>query len=142
MTIPAGETGVAHDTSVSFDSFILQRARQTLGLAEDAPLVLYTAGHHMHELGESQRTELQHADGTSSCLLDTPEWDFAWQGRYTFADPITFGPGDTLWMGCTWDNSPSNQPIIDGAVREPVDVEWGEGTSDEMCLSGFYVTGE
>ena len=142
MTIPAGETGVAHDTSIPFDSVIDQRARRTLGLAEDAPLVLYTGSHHMHELGESQRTELQHADGTSSCLLDTPEWDFAWQGRYTFADPMTFGPGDSLWMGCTWDNSPSNQPIIDGAVREPITVEWGEGTSDEMCLSGFYVTGE
>ena len=48
---------------------------------------------------------------------------------------------DTLWMECTWDNSASNQPIVDGEVQEPVDVAWGEGTSDEMCLSGFYVTG-
>ena len=75
------------------------RTRHTLGLAEDAPLVLYTAGHHMHELGKSQYTEIQHADGSISCLLDTPDWDFAWQGRYTFANPINFGQGDTLWMG-------------------------------------------
>ena len=45
-------------------------------------------------------------------------------------------------MGCTWDNSASNQPIVDGEVKEPVDVAWGAGTSDEMCLSGFYVTGQ
>ena len=142
MTIPAGEEEVSHDTSVAFDSLILGRARTTLGLADDAPLVLYTAGHHMHELGQSQVTELQHADGSTSCLLDTPDWDFAWQGRYTLSDPVTFEPGDTLWMECTWDNSASNQPIVDGEVQEPVDVSWGEGTSDEMCLSGFYVTGE
>ena len=142
MTIPAGEEDVAHDTSVAFDSVIVARARQTLGLAEDAPLVLYTAGHHMHELGKSQYTEIQHADGSNSCLLDTPDWDFAWQGRYTFANPINFGPGDTLWMGCTWDNSASNQPIVDGEVKEPVDVAWGGGTSDDICLSGFYVTGQ
>jgi hypothetical protein len=142
MTIPAGEPDVAHDTSIGFDSIILGRSRRALGLADDAPLVLYTAGHHMHELGKSQYTELQHADGSTSCLLDTPDWDFSWQGRYTFANPVTFGPGDTLWMGCTWDNSASNQPIINGEVKEPKDVEWGEGTSDEMCLSGFYVTGQ
>ena len=140
MTIPAGESNVAHDTSIPFDSILLGRSRQALGLAEDAPLVLYTAGHHMHDLGTAQRTELRHEDGSNTCLLDTPDWDFSWQGRYTFSNPITFGPGDTLWMGCTWDNSASNQPIINGEVKEPVDVEWGESTADEMCLGGFYVT--
>jgi hypothetical protein len=142
MTIPAGEANVAHDTSIAFDSIFLRRARQDLGLAADASLVMYSAGHHMHELGRTQRTELQHADGSNTCLLDTPDWDFSWQGRYMFSNPVTFGPGDSLWMGCTWDNSASNQPIVDGEVREPVDVAWGEGTSDEMCLGGFYATGE
>ena len=141
MTIPAGEKDVAHDTSISFDSILVNRARNTLGLAKDAPLVLYTAGHHMHELGKSQRTELRHTDGGTTCLLDTPNWDFAWQGRYTFTKPIVFGPGDKLWMGCTWDNTASNQPIINGKVKEPETVAWGDGTSDEMCLGGFYVTG-
>ena len=141
MTIPAGDPNVAHDTTIAFDSIFARRARNTLGLAEDAPLVLYTAGHHMHELGKSQRTELQRADGTSTCLLHTPDWDFAWQGRYMFSNPVTFSPGDTMWMGCTWDNSASNQPIVDGVVQEPVTVAWGDGTSDEMCLGGFYVTG-
>ena len=96
MTIPAGEPNVSHDTLIPFDSILLGRARQTLGLAADAPLVLYTAGHHMHELGKSQRTVLQHADGDSTCLLDTPDWDFAWQGRDSFSNPVMFGPGDTL----------------------------------------------
>ena len=65
MTIPAGEANVGHDTSVAFDSLFLRRARAHLGLADDAPLVMHSAGHHMHELGSTQRTELQHADGNS-----------------------------------------------------------------------------
>ena len=142
MTIPAGEANVGHDTSVAFNSLFLRRARAHLGLADDAPLVMHSAGHHMHELGSTQRTELQHADGSSTCMLHTPDWDFNWQGRYYFKNPITFRAGDTLWMGCTWDNSASNQPIIDGVAKEPVDVAWGEGTSDEMCLGGFYATAE
>ena len=141
MTIPAGEADVGHDTTVGFDSIFVGRARQRLGLSNDTPLILHTAGHHMHELGTSQRTEIQHADGRTSCLLDTPDWDFAWQGRYTLSSPITFSPGDQLWMGCTWDNTASNQPRINGVAREPVTVAWGDGTADEMCLSGFYVTG-
>lgn len=142
MTIPAGEANVSHDTSIAFDSIFLRRARERLGLEEDAPLVLHSAAHHMHELGKSQRTELLHSDGSASCLLDIPDWDFNWQGRYFFSNPVTIRAGDTLWMGCTWDNSASNQPIIDGVPREPVDVAWGDGTADEMCLGGFYVTAE
>ncbi len=142
MTIPAGAESVAHSLTASYDSFLLNAARRALGLADDAPLVIHQAGHHMHELGTSQRTELRHADGSTTCVLDTPDWDFAWQGDYTFAEPITIRPGDSIQMGCTWNNTEANQPIIDGEVRQPVDVEWGEGTADEMCLGGFYVTSE
>ncbi len=142
MTIPQGESAVAHETSAAFESVFFAQARATLGLPSDASLVLHSANHHMHELGTSQRTEVRHPDGSSSCVLDIPQWDFAWQGSYTRTNPITVRPGDSLWMGCTWDNSAANQPVIDGEVKEPVEVSWGEGTSDEMCLGAFYVTAE
>ena len=32
------------------------------------------------------------------------------------------------------------QPTIDGQQQMPKDVYWGEGTTDEMCLGGFYMT--
>lgn len=140
MTIPAGAPDVQHSTVAGFDSVLLARSRQALGLAEDAALVMHTANHHMHELGTHQRTELRHADGSSTCVLDIPDWDFAWQGSYTLSQPIPIRAGDELWMGCTWNNTAANQPIIDGVVRDPIDVSWGEGTTDEMCLGAFYVT--
>lgn len=140
MTIPAGVEHVEHATEVAFDSLFMGSARQTLNLPSDAPLQLHRAAHHMHELGTSQRTELRHADGSTSCVLDIEDWDFAWQGSYTLTQPLTVQQGDTLWMGCTWDNSAANQPVVDGEVREPADVAWGEGTADEMCLGSYYVT--
>ncbi|MEN0067969.1 MAG: hypothetical protein AAGA48_37915 [Myxococcota bacterium] len=142
MDIPAGADNVAHDTTADFDSILVLAARQSLGLADDESLVIHSANHHMHELGSTQRTEVQHADGSTSCLLENPDWDFNWQGSYTLSEPVVFQPGDSLWMGCAWDNSAANQPIIDGEAREPSDVAWGEGTSDEMCLGSFYVTAE
>ena len=50
------------------------------------------------------------------------------------------GPDDAVRLSCRWDNSPENQPIVDGVALEPRDVSWGEGTTDEMCLGNLYIT--
>lgn len=142
MTIPAGEAEVTHGTSIDYDSLWVRAALSTLGLEFGYPIVIHSANHHMHELGTSQTSTVHHADGTESCLLDTPDWDFNWQGAYKLVEPVVLGPGDSVEMSCTWDNSAANQPVVDGEVQEPKDVEWGEGTSDEMCLGGFYVTAQ
>ena len=142
MTISAGDNEVEHGTIAANDSMFINAARRNLGLESDAPLMLYTAAAHMHNLGVSQRSEIQHEDGSNTCLLDIPDWDFSWQGSYHFSEPIPFNDGDSLSMTCSWDNSASNQQIIDGTILDPTDVQWGEGTTDEMCLGGFYVTSE
>lgn len=142
MTIPAGASEVQHSTTLTYDSVFLLGARRTLGLPDDAPLVVHRATHHMHELGTRARTELRHPDGSSTCVLENPDWDFSWQGAYQLQEPLTIRPDDEIWMRCTWDNSAANQPIIDGQVRAPAQVAWGEGTSDEMCLGSLYVTAE
>lgn len=142
MTLPAGEAEVSHETISAYDGLLLRRSRSSLGLTDDDKMVVHLAGHHMHELGRRQRSEVRHADGSTTCLLDIPDWDFSWQGNYHLAQPATIAPGDSLWMGCTWDNSAANQPIVDGEALPVREVSWGEGTTDEMCLGVFYVTGE
>lgn len=74
-------------------------------------------------------------------MVDLPEWDFEWQSRYVFDAPVPLELDDEVVLSCTWDNSAANQPVIDGAIADPVDVQWGEGTRDEMCLGILYVTG-
>ena len=48
--------------------------------------------------------------------------------------------GDKLGIECHWDNSASNQRVVDGKKLDPVDLHWGDGTGDEMCLGIFYMT--
>ena len=89
------------------------------------PLTVYGVLGHMHELGRSFRMELNPDSDDSLLLLDIPRWDFHWQDRYQFVEPVTIDFADVLRMSCTWDNSLS---------KEPRYVVWGEGTSDEMCF--------
>jgi hypothetical protein len=142
MTIPAGAPEVTHSTVIDYDSLFVRMALPTLGLEFGDPLVIHSANHHMHELGRRQTSTLRHVDGSATCLLDIPDWDFNWQGTYQLQAPVVLRPGEAVEMSCTWDNSAANQPVVNGAVRQPADVAWGEGTADEMCLGAFYVTGQ
>ena len=104
------------------------------------PLTLRTVLAHMHLLGVQQTVAVTHADGTRTCLLDVPEWDFDWQQTYVLRaedDPVIVDVGDSLELTCRYDNSAANQPTVNGAQQAPRDVEWGESTLDEMCLAYF-----
>jgi len=96
-----------------------------------AKATVWAVAPHMHLLGRQIRAEVQHSDGSSTCLVEIPDWDFNWQQFYFFDSPvgIPVEPGDQVSMSCTWDN--------------PLDksVGWGDGTEDEMCIGYFYVTG-
>ena len=79
---------------------------------------------HMHQLGRSGRVE---ADG--QCLINIPKWDFHWQQMYFYDNSsIYLRSGSVVKYTCTWDNSTQST------------VRWGEGTSDEMCITYFYTT--
>ena len=91
---------------------------------------------HMHQLGKSFNARITKQGGEQSCGLDIPKWDFAWQQNYRVlpGQDIVLEPGDTIEIECAYDNSPANQPIVDGNQIMPETVTWGEGTLDEMCL--------
>lgn len=103
----------------------------------DRPWVVSGVSAHMHLLGRSISLSHIGADGSESCLLDIPRWEFGWQQPYAFADGhlAVIEPGDRVRMTCTYDNSTANQPAIGRVVgRAPEVVTWGDGTLDEMCL--------
>ncbi|MEZ4323336.1 MAG: hypothetical protein R3F61_38080 [Myxococcota bacterium] len=90
---------------------------------------------HMHLLGTHLTTKVVRPDGTEECLSDVA-YDFDWQRAYSFAEPfwVPLSADDQLEIACTYDNSASNQPVVDGERREPTEVSWGDGSFDEMCL--------
>ncbi len=102
--------------------------------------LLWRVWGHMHMLGTHFRFDLIKPDGREIRVLDIPRWDFDWQGAYDLIDPVALEPGDRLRMTCGWDNSPENQPYVEGRQVEPRWVTWGAGTLDEMCLGGVTLT--
>jgi hypothetical protein len=130
MPIPANDPDVMHSFAYDLTQFV----------SAGQPLDLWSVGYHQHVRGTHGRVELRHPDGASDCLLDVPRWDFHWQGGYGFVQPKRMNPGDQLYLECHWDNSAANQPYVNGVQVAPADLNWGEGTGDEMCLTAVYVT--
>jgi hypothetical protein len=109
------------------------------------PLQLTGVTPHMHLLGRRLHANLVPPMGQAdapACLVDIPEWDFNWQQSYAFRDDdrVSVPPGAGIEMTCVYDNSVTNQPVVNGQQVEPREVRWGEGTLDEMCL--MYITHE
>jgi hypothetical protein len=55
--------------------------------------------------------------------------------------PLLVQPGDVIEMQCRYDNSAANQPSYQGKQQMPRDVNWGENSTDEMCL-GILLWGQ
>ena len=94
---------------------------------------------HMHLRGRDIHVELDPGTPEQRMLLHIPAWDFHWQDVYYLQHPIHVGPGHTVGVRCTFDNSAGAQPVIDGKPLRPRYVVWGEGTTDEMCLAMLSV---
>lgn len=129
MKIPAGVSDTKH--SFTLDPTLLSGGR---------PMEIRASGLHMHKIGKKARLTVLHADGTETCVLDIQRWDFGWQRSYSLKKPVILKPGDRMSVECLFDNSPENQPLIEGKRAIPQDMFWGEGTRDEMCLGIFSYT--
>jgi hypothetical protein len=95
---------------------------------------------HMHVHGVKIHVQVNHADGSSGCAIDIPEWNFHWQQFYYYQSAIKVKDGDKIHLECTYDNSNENQPTINGVRQPPAVLHWGEKTTDEMCLNYLYFT--
>jgi mono/diheme cytochrome c family protein len=94
---------------------------------------------HMHYLAQGMIVTLLRDDGTRTCLLDVPRWEFGWEQPYWFTTPISLEPGDELQVQCTFDNTAANQPVIGGVKGAPRDIAWGSENQD-MCAAFLAFT--
>jgi mono/diheme cytochrome c family protein len=92
---------------------------------------------HMHLLGREMKVTAVYPDGTAVSLIQIDDWDFHWQGTYTFARPIPLPGGTRVELVATFDNSAANRRNPNSPPR---DVAWGEQTTDEMCIAFLRVT--
>lgn len=91
------------------------------------------------------KTMLNYADnGTTTIpLIRINNWDFDWQGFYTFRNLVKIPVGYTLRASHMFDNTTNNP---NNPNSPPALVTAGEGTTDEMLFDSFqyliYQTGD
>ena len=95
----------------------------------DGPLELRAMGPHMHTLSIASNAALTKTDGTESCLMDVPYYDFNWQRVYTHSEPILMQPDDMFELSCIFDSSDQTSTTY-----------WGDGTGEEMCLMTVFAS--
>jgi hypothetical protein len=107
--------------------------------AVSAPETIYGVAGHMHLRGRDITVTIDAGTAKQQTLLHIPAWDFHWQDVYYLTHPVSVGPGDTISVKCTFDNSTADQPTVGAKQLTPRYVLWGEGTTDEMCLGMLSV---
>jgi hypothetical protein len=124
MAIPAGQADVVHKWQ-----------GRPSGLVRGGTYELFWADLHAHTRATSAKMGIvRAATGERENLLEIPEWDFDWQETFNFVKPVRLEPNDQLYVECHFDNTASNQPFVNGEQLPARDINWGERTTDEMCL--------
>jgi hypothetical protein len=91
-----------------------------------------------HLLGK--KIEVNHTDlfgRPKGSMIQIDDWDFNWQGFYSFTNPVRVNNLDQMRVNCRFDNSADNPKNPSNPLK---DVRWGEGTEDEMCLAFLGLT--
>ncbi|MFL6274732.1 MAG: hypothetical protein ACJ74G_05920, partial [Blastocatellia bacterium] len=70
--------------------------------------------------------------GTAKTILRVPRYDFNWQTRYEFKEPVAAPRGSRLECVAHFDNSTKNKWNPDATKV----VRWGQQTWEEMMI-GF-----
>ncbi len=91
---------------------------------------------HMHLIGKEIKVDAYLPNGPVIPLIWIRDWDFNWQGTYSYKEPIDLPAGTVLKMRAIYNNSDSNPK---NPSQPPKVVTWGEETNDEMCLCGVQV---
>ena len=86
-------------------------------------------GGHAHYLAKDMQAIATLPDGSKQWLLWIKDWDFSWQDRYQYKNPIPLPKGTRIDVQITYDNSAENPH---NPSSPPKRVKWGEQSFDEM----------
>jgi hypothetical protein len=129
LTLPAGESNV-----------VIEAVPTMMDVAKVGPTGLFIPGEivgmtpHAQQLAKTMSSSLIKENGARECLVRVPNWQASWQLDYMFPDAVPYTAMDKVHLQCVYDNSPDNQPIVNGVKQEPQRVTSGEKSAQELCL--------
>jgi hypothetical protein len=94
---------------------------------------------HMHLRGRDFLMTAVRPDGSRQTLIRVDDWDFNWQTPYEFLKPVALPKGTRVETVAHFDNSAGNPR---NRSKPPVEVRWGEDTTDEMCIGFMQLTSD
>ncbi len=122
------------DLDDGFSSFVIppnevKSFHGTKTISEDISLT--SVYPHCHYLGKDWEIFAVTSSGDTINIIQIEEWDFNWQGSYTFDRMKKIPAGSIVHVNATYDNT-LNNPY--NPNNPPQTMTWGEGTTDEMYL--------
>lgn len=111
-------------------------ARLTSRCTWNAPtaMTIWQVAGHMHLLGKAIKVEVGTNTNNPQRILNITQWNFDDQRARTLKTPLTITAGTSLRVTCTH-NPRLRQMLPELRKLPPRYVTWGDGSSDEMCLS-------
>ncbi len=94
-------------------------------------------GPHMHLIGKSIMSYGVTPLNDTIPFIDIPNWDFHWQGLYSFPRVLKVPMNTRLYSSAFYDNTSANP---ENPNNPPQLVTLGESTTDEMMLIYFAFT--
>jgi hypothetical protein len=94
---------------------------------------------HMHLLGVGFTMVLDPGTPRARTVVDVPNYSFHNQRAYNLASPIQVTAGEPVQITCRYDPLLAQElPILRKAP--PHFVTWGDGSTDEMCVSVVWTS--
>jgi mono/diheme cytochrome c family protein len=84
---------------------------------------------HAHYLGKEFTATATLPDGSTRPMLWIKDWDFNWQDRYFYKQPVALPKGTRIDVTISYDNSADNPH---NPCDPPRRVQWGLQSTDEM----------
>ncbi|MBI4658884.1 MAG: tetratricopeptide repeat protein [Verrucomicrobia bacterium] len=84
---------------------------------------------HAHYLARQMRGWARLPDGAQRALFLIKQWDFNWQGDYSYREPVHLPKGTEVQMEYTYDNSANNPSNPNSPSQR---VQFGQQSTDEM----------
>jgi hypothetical protein len=87
-------------------------------------------GPHMHARGTKMKVYAVTPQLDTIPLIRIKQWDFNWQGYYSFTKPVLIPANSRIRQEATYDNTSRN---MNNPIIPPVNVTYGLGSLNEMC---------
>jgi len=127
FTMTNGPLYIPADSIRTFHEQYLVAASSTISVLSVAP--------HMHLIGKNIISYGVTPVNDTIPFIKIDNWDFKWQGNYSFRKVLKVPGGTTLHAYALYDNTSNN--LLNPNIP-PQDVWDGESTTDEMMLIYFF----